>query len=573
VLRGDHQMAFGGQASAWWTNSYTVGFSRMTSTFNGQTTGLGMADYFIGAASSFRMGNPSAQHKRSKYLGLYAAETWKINPKLTFNYGVRWEPYFPVIHLDGSAIHYDHEAFQKGIKSTRYINAPPGVFFNGDPGFQHGESGMKTQWQDFSPRAGLAWDINGDGRTSLRISAGTFYDFPNTFFWNQLSNDPPFNPQITRTNVDFENPWAGYPGGDPFPMPFGRKVARDVAWPLYGTVLAFDYDTPNMQVNQWNLSVQRQIGSDWLVSVTYLGSSTTHLWSMQNINLSTFLGLGPCTLAGVAYPTCSTTANTDQRRRLSLENPQTGQYIGNIPHLDSGGKATYNGLLLSLQRRAARGVTLSANYTWSHCITDPGGDKEFNAGGIIPWLDADNRRLDRGNCFVASVDRRHLFNFSAVAETPNFSHPVLRALASHWRFSPILKILSGDYMSITTNQDRALSGNTSQRVNQILANPYGDKSVNNYFNPAAFALPAMGTLGNTGKGAFAGPGTWQFDAALSRTFQFRESQKFELRAEAFNLTNSFQMNDPELNLNSNTFGQVTSARDPRIMQFALKYFF
>ena len=128
-------------------------------------------------------------------------------------------------------------------------------------------------------------------------------------------------------------------------------------------------------------------------------------------------------------------------------------------------------------------------------------------------------------------------------------------------------------MSVTTSSDIALNGIGSQRVNQILPDPYGDKSVKNYLDPKAFALPATGTLGNVGAGSIAGPGTWQFDAALSRTFQFRETEKLEFRAEAFNVTNSFRMNDPELILNSNTFGQVTSAKDPRIMQFALKYLF
>jgi len=146
-------------------------------------------------------------------------------------------------------------------------------------------------------------------------------------------------------------------------------------------------------------------------------------------------------------------------------------------------------------------------------------------------------------------------------------------VGSGWRFSPIFKIISGGYLSMTTSQDRALSGTTAQRVNQLLPDPYGDKSVNNYLNPAAFALPAIGTLGNTGSYSVRGPGTWQFDVALSRTLQVRETKKVEFRAEAFNVTNSFRMNDPTTVLNSNLFGQVTSAKDPRIMQFALKYVF
>ena len=126
---------------------------------------------------------------------------------------------------------------------------------------------------------------------------------------------------------------------------------------------------------------------------------------------------------------------------------------------------------------------------------------------------------------------------------------------------------------MTTTQDRALNSISGQRVNQTLANPYGNKSVSNYLNPAAFAQPALGTLGNVGSGSIAGPGTWQFDAAISRTFRLAETRKLEFRAEAFNLTNAFRMEDPDTVLNSNTFGQVTSAKDPRIMQFALKYIF
>ena len=136
-----------------------------------------------------------------------------------------------------------------------------------------------------------------------------------------------------------------------------------------------------------------------------------------------------------------------------------------------------------------------------------------------------------------------------------------------------MKILSGDFLSVTTSQDRALNGMASQRVNQLLGNPYGNKTASNYLNAAAFTLPALGTLGNSGKSSIAGPKTWQFDIGLSRTFQIRESKTIEFRAEAFNVTNSLRMLDPVTNFTAGNFGQVTASADPRIMQFALKYLF
>jgi hypothetical protein len=274
----------------------------------------------------------------------------------------------------------------------------------------------------------------------------------------------------------------------------------------------------------------------------------------------------------VNYSTCSTIANTQQRRRLSLANPAIGQYFGSIAQVDAGSSASYNGLLLSVQRRAGRGVTLIGNYTWSHCISEPA---QTDALTTVSGYQAipDNRRYDRGNCNRNNSDVRQVFSSSAVIDTPTFSNRGLRAVASGWRISPILKILTGDYLNITSGQDIALTGVGYQRPNQILANPYGDKSINKYFNPAAFQQTAPGTYGNTGANSVAGPGFWGLDAALSRTFQVHEAQKVELRVEAFNLTNSFRMNDPIAAINSPLFGKVITAKDPRIMQFALKYVF
>jgi hypothetical protein len=575
VLRGNHQLTFGSQMTLWWTNSYSNNYSTLQTSFTGQATGLGFADFFVGNAATFQIGTSSGQNKKNQYFGLYGGDTWKLSPRFTLTYGLRWEPYFPIVHLDTGVYHFDPVAFAKGIKSQRFNTTPAGIMFRGDPGFP-GLSGVHTKWWNFSPRLGIAWDVNGDGRTSLRASAGTFYDFPATTYMQGFANGAPFAPRLTRTGVSLSNPWANEPGGDPFPLNYGRGLGpNDAIWPLYSPILTMSYDTPNMRVSQFNLSLQKQVGTDWLMSASYIGNATRNLWTLHYDNPAVYIP-GNCNVGQyglTAAGACSTTSNTNQRRLLSIANPATGQYFGSIQSIDSGGTASYNGLLLSVQRRVSNGLTFTGNYTWSHCISDAGGQTKAFTNGVEGYTDPNNRRFDRGNCTIAATDRRQVLNFSAVADTPKFSNSAVRAVASGWKISPIFKVLSGDYLSILVTQDRALTGAGAQRALQVSASPYGDQSINNYFNPAAFAQPTLGTLGNMRPGSVKGPGTWQLDTALSRAFQVREAQRLELRVEMFNITNSFRMKDPDPTFGSGTFGKVTSSLDPRIMQFALKYVF
>ena len=166
---------------------------------------------------------------------------------------------------------------------------------------------------------------------------------------------------------------------------------------------------------------------------------------------------------------------------------------------------------------------------------------------------------------------------TAVAETPQFANNRMRMIASGWRVSGIYRNVTGAPLTISGGIDRALTGATAaqQRANQVLGDPYGDTSaLTGYFNATAFAQPALGTFGNSGRNGVQGPGTWQLDAALSRVFRIKEAQRLEFRAEAFNVTNSLIKMDPGVNLNAlATFGVINSSRDARIMQFALKYVF
>jgi len=290
------------------------------------------------------------------------------------------------------------------------------------------------------------------------------------------------------------------------------------------------------------------------------------------MNPAIFLGLGPCTLAGVAYATCSATTNTDQRRLLSLERPQDGQYIGALGDFDDGGTQVYHGMLLSLERRA-KAMTFTGNYTFSHCL---GSQSDINSNGPPAdetYTKPNVREFDHGNC---DSDRRQLFNMTAVAETPQFANAKLHTIASGWRLSGIYRFATGQPLSLLTGTDRALSGVTRQRPDQVLASVYGDRSAapnSAYLNLAAVAPQALGTLGNMAWNSIVGPKTWSFDMALSRMFSVREMTKLEVRAEAFNVTNSFRPGNPNTTINNNTFGQIRTALDPRILQFAMKYVF
>jgi hypothetical protein len=235
------------------------------------------------------------------------------------------------------------------------------------------------------------------------------------------------------------------------------------------------------------------------------------------------------------------------------------------------GTQVYRGLKLSFRRRAASGVSLSGNYTLSHCEADTevsGGWIGFTSGYLKP----DDPSFDRGNC---SENQRHIANFSVGVQTPRFTNAALRVVASDWRLSGILNTRSGSWLTVTTGRDIAGTGISGQRVNQVLENPYGDKSLTNYLNPAAFAYPAAGTWGDHRKNSIDGPGFWTVDLALSRLVSVAAGRHtLELRLETFNLFNNFNWGNPATNVDAGTFGRITTqAGDPRIMQFGVKYGF
>jgi hypothetical protein len=298
--------------------------------------------------------------------------------------------------------------------------------------------------------------------------------------------------------------------------------------------------------------------------VSYLGNEMVHLFGTRELN------------PGI-YAPGATVGNLSTRRLFNQLNPTWGKNFGFTDTWDDGGTGSYNGMLLSLQKRFSRGVTVNVNYTWSHCLSNPvnsvpnGG----NGGGGVYMFD-NSRALDRGNCSTSANDKRHIANMTAVGEVPRFSdNKWMNWIAGGWKSSATVGMSTGSYFSVVTGADNAFSGKnaTTQRPNQLLANVYGSGTPGFYLNKAAFGTPAPGTYGNLGQSNILGPGSLIFNAGLSRAFRIRESQTVEIRGEAQNVLNRINYGNPVATLTSSTFGQILNSGPARIMQFAIKYAF
>jgi hypothetical protein len=594
-VKGSHQFGFGGnlyfQQMNYWSGVNGLG----TATFDGGLTGLILGDFMLGRPVSFTQGTLYGFYERQYYMSLYAQDSWKITPRLTLNYGLRWEPYTSYYNKTGQIVHFDPQLFAQNVHSTVYTNAPAGVIFPGDQQYKCGNSYNCNTWGKFFPRFGLAWDPKGDGRMTIRAAAGMYGDRTHMFWPNQNTFSPPFGNNISVAGANLTDPWANQAGGNPMPLlqqinAIGHAAHNAPFYPngAYVNVQADDYRPT--YVNQWNLSVQKQIGTDWLVSLNYLGNSTIHLVTSEGGNPAVFLGTGPCTLPnGVAYATCSTTANQNFRRVLYLQNPAQGQYFAGIGQQDSGGTGSYEGFYASAQKRLSRGTTVLANYTYSHCISDV-YDQQTTANGVTGNVPG-NRREYRSNCLGS--DLRQLFVLNLVATSPKFANKVLRVLASEWQVAPIMQIKSAQFYTVTSGTDRALTVAPGQTPNLVNLDPYpSNQTVNQWVNPAAFGVPALGTYGNLGYNNMKGPGAFQFNLALSRTFPIHEKQTIQLRAEAFNLPNHLNPSTPNTSplsattgvsaLNTSNFGQITNdisgnnglqSGDYRVVQLAMKFVF
>jgi hypothetical protein len=605
VIHGSHLFALGGyyMRSIDWLLAQA--FADGAYTISGGMTGSSMADFFLGDVSQLRQANPNPLNVRQNFFALYAQDTWKVSSRLTLNYGINWAPFFAATFPQGDTYDFSLARFRAGQRSTVIPNAPPGFTYPGDPGF-HDDSGINSRWGNIDPRAGLAWDPFGDGKTAVRAGAGIAHDFVTH---NQVINNEsasPFRLTVISLGVNLDNPYANYPGGDPFPYNYNKS---NPVFAPYGTYLPVPPNLNTAIQYSWNFGVQRQITPKWFASATYLGTHIVHVWNAVELNPAQYIpgNCAPGQYGLTASGPCTNASNVNQRRLLNLSSP--GTQLGYITQYDDGGTQGYNGLLLATNWRFASNVNLNFNYTWSHCtglplitLLNPGANYIHPAYQNIGPAD---RNRDVGDCLQ---DRRQVANITLVAQTPRFEKRFARIVASGWTFASTVVARTGDPLTVVTGASPDIAtgfgGNPpgTQRPNQLLGEVNSatqNQSCGSpgsfclqWLNSAAFQAPALGTFGNTGYNNVRGPGFWEWDQAVSRDFKIRERQSLELRIECFNPTNSLRPGDPATTLSAaNTFGRILNDATPppgisgpgvigsatnapaRVFQFALKYIF
>jgi hypothetical protein len=550
-------------------------------TFTGQSnhtlsSGSAMADFIIGDLYQFQQAQGQFENANAWMSGYFIHDDWKVSKRFTVNLGLRWEPYFPYHEVDGRVEGFSIPNYQAGIHSTVYPNAPPGLLFRGDPGFP--TNGTGNNFKDWGPRAGFAYDVFGDGKTSLRGGAGVFYDSAtNGIFNNNMVDEAPFAQQILLTNPPgpFSNPLAGesqyasvFPAA--FPVPKNVVLPGPVAVTTFNLAGNLAFKVP--VVYSWNLTLEHQFGDQWLGRLAYVGSHSTHLSLQQYLNPSIYIP----------------GSSLSEQQRVLFPG-----YSNNMELLDESGNSHYDSLQLTMQKRFSHGVSVLANYTWQHSIDDvPPSSGSTGAGATggagplpIPWYASGNKQLDYG---TSDFNRQHVFVVSYLWDipAPRTSNKLVKGVLGNWELTGIVTAETGLAFTVFSGKDISQTGLNQDRGVYLGGNPLGGVACKtapcvNYINPAAFGQPAAGSVGNVGKGALTGPGLFDWDMGLFKNIPIKERWRVQLRGEFFNTFNhsnfttpaSGGSNYPTFTLSSSTFGTITSANDPRIIQLALKVTF
>jgi outer membrane receptor protein involved in Fe transport len=543
--RGAHLLKMGGEYRMTKSDRVTANGIDPQFTFNGQISGNAFSDFLIGRPFNMTQGSVRINRIRSETYNLYFEDEWKARRDLSLTFGVRYEPLFPYHSADDELT-----AFRPGQQSTVYPSAPVGLVYAGDQGISRG--GTRNDMNNLAPRIGLAWSPFGSKKTSVRAAYGVFYDVMKFHQVSHFVNSPPYSLQITlNTPRSFSDPYAGQV--NPFPYAPPATDAERARYTFLRPVtigLSPNADQAAPYIQQWNLNIQRELAQDHVLTVAYVGTKGTRLPLRNELNPAIFR-------AG------ATAGNINARR---IYGPDFASIIDYQTVINS----TYNALQITMNKRLSNGFTLLAGYTYSRSID--GSSLEVDG---FNGQDPRNLRADRG---LSDFDLRQRLISSFLYELPGPKSGFANWFLGGWQTNGILNIQAGSAFTVTSGQDRALAGVGTQRPN-LVGNPNVDTSrsrdelLARYFDPTAFALPALGEYGNLGRNTMVGPGRWNLDFALFKGFAIRESMKLHFRWEMFNAFNHANLGNPRSNISAAEPGRIDSTSSGRVMQLGLRLVF
>ncbi len=538
-IKGVHAFAFGGdflRMKVDLINSY-----RQAGRFRFRGSGYSgdaRSDFLIGTVERFIQGGGEYAARRGNLGSLFAQDNFRVSRQLNLNLGIRWDPFLPYTDKLGRT-----ECFLAGKQSQRFPKAPAGYLFAGDPGCPDG--GSKNAWAQFSPRFGFAYNVSGNSRTIIRGGFGIFYQPPFVEAYNNMVDSAPFSPQIFRYGVPFGNPYAG--SRNPFPAEYApAPPARDIEFqtPVVGVSYASDWKPS--QVLSWNLTVERQLRSDVLVRAGYVASKGTHLGYNTDINAPKY------------FPGA---ADID----LAKRRPYQGFDL--ITQNISGGNSIYHSMQLSADKRFSKGFTVGANYTWGRSLDTASFLTDLDGINVINPF---NVRAYRGLSDF-SLAHRIVTNYLWRLPSPTGS---LRHLLGGWETSGIWNWQHGFPINISSGEDTSLTaiGNDQADVAGTPSYTSGSRGdrIQKWFTTSVFRTAKEGTFGNVGRNTLYGPGIFNIDFSAHKNIPITERLRLQYRAEFFNVLNHPILGNPGTTVTSGSFGRITSAGAPRVIQMALK---
>lgn len=570
-IRGRHELKFGGDFRRDQINVVNGIASNGFFVFVGFPFTNSFASFLSGQPIFFLQGGGDqpggggdlSRGLRGTAFNFYAQDTYKVSSRLTLNYGLRYELPEPYTEIRNRT-----NLYEPGVQSKVMPNAPPGLVYPGDAGVPAGL--IPTEKNAFAPRVGVAWDPTGSARWLVRAAYGVFFDPYYNGQGGPLQapiSAPPYlrTPQLSFPFVGtLSNPFVA---GNPFTTPFGETM----------TLLTLDPHLRLPYAQDWNLSVQRSFGADWLLEAGYVGTKGTKLPRFIEDNPS---------VPQPGQTWAAQQSNIDAQRINCLPTVNGNCNYSSVGLITGAANSSYHALEASLSKRFDHGFSLLASYTYSKAIDDV---SSFNITGSASQPVAGENDLAQNPFDLAAergrsmFDARHRAVISYQWELPFFrqSHNLTGQVLGNWQVNGITTFMSGTPFTVVDQSFNygapEITGFSAFRPN-LVGNPNnGPKTVQQWFNTTAFqpipmSAPA-GTYGSEGRNVVEGPGLAQWDFSALKNIRVAESKNLQFRAEFFNLFNRTNFRLPNSDISSTTFGQVQQALSPRLIQFALKFIF